>query len=353
MGRVNVLLTLGLTDRLVRRVRAVDPRLAVKLLSPAQRRIYRGGRSIWYGYAEDEEEVGAGKEASGAAVRDLEAALARTEVLLTSPTIHPDIVTLAPGLRWVQLTSAGVDHLLESDLVKKGVVLTTASGVHAITMGEFVLGLILSFAKGLHGAVRQQRERSWRPYLADELYGKTVGIIGLGAIGGQIARLAKALGMRVLATRRSTGGRRQGAGDVDELLPPSSLSYLLAESDYVVIAAPLTAETRHMVGEMELRAMKRSAVIINVSRGAIVDEAALVRALKEGRVAGAALDVFEVEPLPPQSELWAMDNVVITPHVAGGTPLYMERAVDLFCDNLRRYLSGEPLRNLVDVARGY
>jgi len=148
-------------------------------------------------------------------------------------------------------------------------------------------------------------------------------------------------------------GNGSGVMGADEVLGPEELPYLLAESDYVVVALPLTEETRTLIGEAELRAMKPSAVIVNIGRGAIIDEAALVRALKEGRIAGAALDVFQQEPLSGESELWGMDNVIVTPHISGGTPRYMERAVELFCHNLRRYVSEEPLRNVVDPARGY
>ena len=138
-----------------------------------------------------------------------------------------------------------------------------------------------------------------------------------------------------------------------EFLPPSELPYLLGESDYVIVAVPLTDESRRMIGETELRLMKPTAVLVNIARGAVIDEAALIRALKEGWIAGAALDVFEQEPLPAESEIWKLPNVLLTPHISGGTPRYMDRAVDLFCDNLRRYLAGQPLRNVVDPERGY
>ncbi len=267
-----------------------------------------------------------------------------------------DILERAPALRWVQLTSAGADRLAESELPRR-LTLTTASGIHAVPIGEYVLGVMLAFAKGLPGAMRSQAERTWRPYLAEELHARTVGVVGLGAIGGYVAKLAKADGMRVLAIRRSARQRATGPDtgnpQVDELLPPSELPYLLAESDYVVLSLPLSRESHGLIGEQELRAMKPVARIINISRGGVVDEAALVRALKEGWIAGAALDVTEHEPLPPDSELWGMENVILTPHISGGTPVYMERAVDLFCDNLNRYLQGQPLRNVVQPERGY
>ncbi len=354
MNEVRVVLALGLPEELVAGVRQVSPRLRVVSLSWAQRRLYRGGRPVWWVYAEERRPA---EETEEEATVNLAAILAEAEVLFTSTVIPPDIAAHAPRLRWVQITAAGVEGLLDSELVRSGITLTTASGIHAVPIGEYVMGAMLAFAKGLPAAMRAQAERTWRPYLAEELCGKTVGILGLGAIGGYVAKLAKADGMRVLAIRRSVrrraAGRKAGIADVDELLPPSGLPYLLSQADYVVIAVPLTPESRGLIGERELRTMRPTARLINISRGAVVDEAALVRALKEGWIAGAALDVFEQEPLPGDSELWGMDNVILTPHISGGTPVYMERAVALFCDNLRRYLAGEPLRNAVDLQRGY
>ena len=354
MNEVRVVLALGLPEELVATVRQVSPRLRVVSLSWAQRRLYRGGRPVWWVYAEERRPA---EETEEEATVNLAAILAEAEVLFTSTVIPPDIAARAPKLRWVQITAAGVEGLLDSELVRSGITLTTASGIHAVPIGEYVMGVMLAFAKGLPAAMRAQAERTWRPYLAEELYGKTVGILGLGAIGGYTAKLAKADGMRVLAIRRSVrrraAGQKAGIADVDELLPPSDLPYLLSQADYVVIAVPLTPESRGLIGERELRTMRPTARLINISRGAVVDEAALVRALKEGWIAGAALDVFQQEPLPPESELWGMDNVILTPHISGGTPVYMERAVALFCDNLRRYLAGEPLRNAVDLQRGY
>jgi D-2-hydroxyacid dehydrogenase (NADP+) len=354
VNEVQVVLALGLPKNLVAAVRRVSPRLQVVSLSWAQRRVYRGGRSVWYVYAEERRPE---EETEEEARANLAAILAEAEVLFTSTVIPPDIVGRAPKLRWVQLTAAGAEELLDSELARSGVTLATASGIHAVPIGEYVMGAMLAFAKGLPGATRAQAARIWRPYLAEELYGKTVGILGLGAIGGYVAKLAKADGMRVLAIRRSVRrravGQKAAVADVDELLPPSDLPYLLSQADYLVIAVPLTAESRGLIGERELRTMRPTARLINVSRGAVVDEAALVRALKEEWIAGAALDVFQEEPLAPDSELWGMDNVILTPHISGGTPVYMERAVALFCDNLRRYLAGEPLRNAVDLKRGY
>ncbi len=352
--KVYVALALPVDEELQDRIRGVDERLEVWSLTRAQRRQYRGGRPLWAGYGET---AGPDDESDEEARRNLETIMARTEVLLSNPVVPDDVAALAPSLKWLQLTSAGVDRLLDAPVLKAGIMVTTASGIHAVPISEYVLGSMIAFAKGFPKAFRAQAERAWRPYWPDEVESRTVGVIGMGAIGARVAHLAHHLGMRVLAIRRSaerrTPGHDLGAPHIDELLPPADLPYLLAESDYVVVAVPLTPESRGLIGEAELRAMKPSAVIINIARGAVIDERALVRALKEGWIGGAALDVFEMEPLPRDSELWGLENVILTPHVSGGTPRYMERAVDLFCENLRRYLAGEPLRNVVDPSRGY
>jgi len=179
-----------------------------------------------------------------------------------------------------------------------------------------------------------------------------VGIVGMGHIGEEVARLARAFGCRIVATRRSVTAPTSDQ-HADELLPPSGLPRLLETSDYVVLAVPLTPETRGMIGAAELGMMPPHAVLVNIARGGVVDEAALVDALREHRIAGAALDVFEREPLPAESPLWDLDNVIVSPHISGGTEIYNQRAVDIFADNLRRFLAGEPLHNVVDPARGY
>jgi phosphoglycerate dehydrogenase-like enzyme len=351
---VNVTIALPVADELHEAIRQADPRLNVTALTRAQRRVYRGGRPLWAGYpepprAEDESEEEARER--------LEPILQETEVLLTNPIVPDDIVDRSPNLKWLQLTSAGVDRLLDAPVVNSNVTVTTASGIHATPISEFVIGAMLAFAKGLPKAFRAQQERAWRPFWPDELEDKTVGVLGVGAIGARVVKLAKALDMRVLALRRSVdrrlSGDQAGMPGVDEMLPPEDLPYILAESDYVVIALPLTPDSRDLIGESQLRSMKSNAVIVNIGRGAIIDEGALVRALKEGWIAGAALDVFHQEPLSPESELWGLENVILTPHISGGTPRYMERAVGLFCENLRRYLAGEELRNVVDPTRGY
>jgi phosphoglycerate dehydrogenase-like enzyme len=211
---------------------------------------------------------------------------------------------------------------------------------------------MLMFAKETPLSFRMKQTRQWQRYAPHVLRGKTVGIVGLGHIGGEVARLSKAFGMKVIATRRST--KKEGKSrNVDLLLPQSRVKEMLAESDYVVLSVPLTPETRHIIGEAELKAMKPTAYLINIGRGNLIDEAALLRALDEKRIAGAGLDVTATEPLPKESRLWDFDNVILSPHVAGGMEDYMLRATDLFCDNLRRYLDGKKLRNLIDRKRGY
>ena len=349
---VRVTLALPLAEELLERVRRVDERLQVTALTRAQRRAYRGGRPLWAGYVEPPQPEDESEEEATARLQEI---LAQTEVVLSNPVVPEDIASRAPHLKWLQLTSAGVDRLLDAPVVRSQVKVTTASGIHATPISEYIIGAMLAFAKGLPRAMRAQEERAWNPYLPPELEGATAGIIGMGAIGRRTAELAKGFRMRVLGMRRSVKTRAAETGDpsFDEYVPPADLPYLLRESDYVVVAVPLTPETRRLIGEAELRSMKPGAVIVNIARGAVIDEGALVRALKEGWIAGAALDVFEREPLPAESELWGLRNVLLTPHISGGTPRYMERAVELFCDNLRRYVAGEPLVNVVDPARGY
>jgi phosphoglycerate dehydrogenase-like enzyme len=355
VNKIRVTVVLPVSPAMLESVRGVSDRLDVVYLSQAQRLAYREGRPLWPGYNEPPPPGDEGEEDARTIVDEV---LAGTEVLLSNPVVPESILQRAPNLKWVQLTSAGADRLIDSELVRSsGVSVTTASGIHAVPIGEYVIGAIIAFAKGFPRAFRGQQENTWRPYIASELEDATVGILGLGAIGRHVAKLAKGFGMRVIATRRSQEKRLSGvdAGEpnVDEMFARDEIPALLGECDYVVVAVPLTEESRHLIGESELAAMKRNAVIVNIARGAVIDQQALIRAVKNGVIGGAVLDVTDPEPLPPDSELWRLDNVMITPHISGGTPKYMDRAIELFCDNLRRYLAGEPLRNVVDSSRGY
>ena len=263
-----------------------------------------------------------------------------------------NILERAPRLKWVQTSSAGVDTLLDTKLWQSDVILTTTSGIHVIPMREHVLGMMLMFVRHAPIYFVNKQRKVWIQDLPDQLCGKTLGVVGFGKVGEGIARAAKAFDMRVVATRRHVTEQETSAA-VDTLYPADKLPEMLGESDFVVVTVALTKETQKLIGERELRAMKPTAYIINIARGSVIDEGALIKALKERWIAGAGLDVFEKEPLPQNSELWTLPNVIITPHVAGLMPDYNARAMEVFCENLRRYLAGQPLLNVIDRTRGY
>ncbi len=266
---------------------------------------------------------------------------------------------IAPRLRWLQVSGAGVDGLQSTGiLAASDIKITTAIGIHANTIGEYVFGSMLMFNRTWPQMVRLQDRHvwplsaSWYKLGGRELYEQTLGIVGLGSIGRRIAQLGKAFGMRVLATKRTSTEDRSDP-DVDEFYTPASLHEMLRQSDYVVLAVPLTAETDGMIGEAELRAMRPHAYLVNIARGRIIDEEMLIRALREGWIGGAGLDVTQREPLPPDSPLYSLPNVILTPHISGESVHYDRRLTALFADNLRRYRAGEPLRNMYDPIRGY
>jgi phosphoglycerate dehydrogenase-like enzyme len=249
-------------------------------------------------------------------------------------------------------------------------VFTTTSGLHAINIGEYVLASILAWTRKLPELFDLQRKREWPSdrwtrYAPSELRGATMGVVGYGSIGREVGRLAKALGMRVLAVKRRVelAGEQDayevnGVGDPGGVLPdalysPEQLREMLALCDYVVLTVPLTRETQGMVGEEELRAMKPTAYLVNIARGQVCDESALVHALQAGWIAGAGLDVFAQEPLPEASPLWTMPNVILTPHLSGFSRNYEQRAADIFRENLGRYIAGQPLLNVVNKSLGY
>ena len=270
-----------------------------------------------------------------------------------------DLFLAARKLKWIQAWGAGVDRLLIPEVVKSQVIVTNAGGVHPTPISEHVIGFMLCFSRKLHLFIRNQAQRKWErdesteesTEQIEELSGKTVGILGLGRIGTEIAEKSKCLGMRVIATKRHVN--RPVSTCIDQLIPSTDLNQLLAESDFVVLSLPLTEETRGMIGESQLKNMKRTGYLINVSRGKIVQENKLIEALKKGWIAGAGLDTFESEPLPEKSELWGFNNVIITPHIAGQTPFYMERLTNIFCENLDRFIHKKPLINVVDKVLGY
>jgi phosphoglycerate dehydrogenase-like enzyme len=260
------------------------------------------------------------------------------ETVLTMRDVSDDLGE-DPAVRWIQVGASGVDYWDLDALRGTGVVLTNASGVAANPISEQVLGYMLAFERRIHKGIRQQeRDGVWRRYSAGELDGKTVGIIGVGAIGSRVAELASCFGMRVIGTKRTP---ETAPDTVDEIHPPAALDRVLREADYVVVACPLVDATRGLIGSAELRTMSGDAVLVNVARGEIVDESALTEAIQQRRIRGAALDVFESEPLPSDSVLWDLSDVIVTPHMAASTPRYGERICSLYADNYERYANDE------------
>lgn len=262
------------------------------------------------------------------------------------------VFRLAPHLEWVHSLSAGVNEYLFPELVESRVPLTNSRGVFSRSLAEFALGAALFFAKDFRRMVRQQEAGVWDRFDVEEIFGKVMGIVGYGDIGHAVAARARDFGMRVLAVRRRPQ-LSQTDPYAEEVLPVERLAELMARSDYVVVATPLTPDTRGLIGEPEIRAMKPSAVLINIGRGPTVVEEALIGALEENRIRGAALDVFDEEPLPAGHAFYRLHNVLLSPHCADHTPGWEEAAMEVFLDNFERFRAGQPLRNLVDKRLGY
>jgi phosphoglycerate dehydrogenase-like enzyme len=256
----------------------------------------------------------------------------------------------APRLRWVHLKGAGAEHLQPYDWMPPGFVLTNNSGVHAPKAGEFAATALLMLNARIPALVTQQREHRWQQLFATPVTGKTVVVVGVGAMGGAAARRARALGLRVVGVRRS--GRPHPA--VHEMVTPDRLAEVLPRADFVLVTVPLTRTTRHLIGAAELDRLRPEAGLVNLARAGVVDYAALAARLRDGRLAGAILDVFDPEPLPADSPLWDTPNAILTPHCSSDDAVaYTPLTLDLFFDNLRRYLAGRPLRNRVDPRREY
>jgi glyoxylate/hydroxypyruvate reductase len=337
---VRVLLASPLEPELVERISTLDPRLSV---------VYRPDLLAEPRYPADHHPH---VERSPAQAAEWAGLLAEAEVLLDVdvPNTSKGLAARAPALKWIQASSSGVGEWVRRlELVDSPIVVTNAAGLHATPLAEYVVFAMLYFAKRWPLMVAEQRAHHWERCAIDTLLGKTVGIVGLGSVGRQVARLAKPFGMRVIATRRS------GAPEplVDRLFPPTELQTVLEQSDFLVLCVPHTSETEGLIRARELVLLKPSAVLINIARGIVLDEPALIDALRSGRLAGAALDVVAHEPLAAESPLWDMPNVLITPHSMSTAYEENELLVDLFCDNLRRYLAHEPLRNQIDKVRGY
>lgn len=281
-----------------------------------------------------------------------------------------ELIRRGPDLKWVQFLSAGADHVLKGELnARTEIAITNASGIHSTPIAEYTIASMMAWSHGFHITMRAQMRREWKRNWdfmdsVDSLRGKTLGVVGYGSIGRETARMGQALGMTVLALKRNPAERRDsgwnppGVGDLEGTLParwygPDGSKDLLRDSDFITVTLPATAATRKMIGRDEIAAMRPNAYIVNIGRGEVIDQAALIEALRDKRIGGAGLDVFEHEPLESESELWDLDNVILTPHMSGSFKGYTSACCDLFAANLQRFVKGEALLNLVDRALGY
>lgn len=285
--------------------------------------------------------------------------LGDVEAMLRGPlpaVIFDRLLARCPNLRWVHSATAGVERVLTPQAAQRGLVITNARGVFSEPIAEYVLMMILAVMRRLPQLLELQRERTWQPLEAQEMREVTVGIVGLGSIGREVARLVGSFGARIVATRRAAHGREQ-VQDPDlpgvEILAADRLPELLALSDFVVLALPLTTDTEDLFDAAMLARMKTGSWLINVARGRLVEERALLRALRDGPMGGAVLDAFRDEPLPPESPLYDVPNLILTPHTSWSSGRVLDRSIELFCDNLRRFARGQPLINAVDPAKGY
>lgn len=292
------------------------------------------------------------------------------EILYTGSVFPP--ADAMPKLKWIQSHYAGVDELLKQPIVQQNrdVLITSTRGIHATKIAEYVIGMFIALGHRFPQMQDASRKKEWsydrhQRFLPFELRGATAGIVGYGSIGREVARLAKCFGMTVLAAKRNVkqveetdhytaeGTGDKYGGSFDRLYPPQALATMVRDCDFVVITTPLTDKTRNLYNEKVIEAMKPGSYLVNVGRGGVLDEIALVAALKSGHLAGAALDVFETEPLPEDHPLWTAPNIIITPHIGGNMPAYNQRAAEIFEENLKRYLERKPLLNLVDREEGY
>jgi len=335
---VEALITIPFTEQLVAQLTNISPRLKITMIKT--RNVEEIPADVWQ----------------------------RAEVLYTNMVLPaPDQV---PNLRWLQFHWTGIDHAINHPLLQKpGLVITNLSGVGAPQMSEYAVMMALALGHRLPELIAHQKRSEWpkdrwERFSPRELRGSTVGIVGYGSVGRQVAHLLHGFGLTLLATKRDvlhpadTGYIPEGLGDpegdlITRMYPPQALCSMLKECDFVIVTVPLTVETHNLIGPKELAVFKPTAFLIDVSRGGIVDHAALYAALRDQKIAGAGLDVFPEEPLPSDNPLWKMPNVILTPHISGDTPHYDERAVTFFAENLHRYLAGLSLYNRVDVTRGY
>jgi glyoxylate/hydroxypyruvate reductase A len=337
---VHVLIASPLESELVQRIQAVDPRLDVvyrdDLLAPPR---YPGDHHPHI-------------QRSPEQAAEWAALLSQAEVLfdVDGPSTS-NFEARVPRLRWIQASSSGIGEWVRMlGIVDSPIVVTNAAGIHSVPLAEFVLFAMLYFARSWPRLVAEQRAHHWERCAIETLEGKTLGIVGLGNVGRSVARLAKPFGVHTIGVRRSPGASEDG---VDAVYGPDGLETVLRESDFLVLCVPHTSQTVGMLDASKIASIKHGAVLINIARGSVIDEPALVEALRSGQLGGAALDVVAREPLAADSPLWDMPNVLITPHSMSTGIDENERLTTLFCDNLRRYLAGQPLHNVIDKVRGY
>jgi glyoxylate/hydroxypyruvate reductase A len=342
----NVLIASYLEPQHVNRIRQVGARLNViyepHLLRPPR-------------YAADH--TGSPIERTPEQETEWQQLLAKADILFDFDQTHrEDLPDLAPRVRWIQATSAGIGQFVKRmgyDRRMPDTVFTTASGVHAEPLAEFCVMAMLMFTRGLLRMLHNQERRHWERYAGTDLVDRTLVIVGLGTIGRKVARMGRALGMTVVGIKRHTDGVDPASLNVHELYPPPELLSVLRRAEFLVVITPHTTETEKLIGARELAALPQGAILINIARGPVIDEAALIEALRAGDLGGAALDVFEEEPLPRESPLWDLPNVLVSPHSGSTSDRENGRLTNLFCENLRRYLRGEVLLNLLDTERLY
>jgi D-2-hydroxyacid dehydrogenase (NADP+) len=276
--------------------------------------------------------------------------------ILVCFSVEKEALLVAKKLKWIHCGSAGVDQVLFPEFTKSRVILTTSRGMHGEAISDHIMAMVLAFSRGLVQGWNCKKRRAWCPVdvmkQRFEVQGKVMGIVGLGTIGKELARKAKAFGMKVVATKNRVR-KGEKLRHIDILLPKSKLDKILPVADVLAISVPYTKETHHMIGRRELASMRQTAILINVARGGVVDEKALIDALMKKKIAGAGLDVFETEPLSPKNKLWDLENVIITPHISGSRSDYFRKVGEIFRINLNRYLNHKPLFNLYNRRIGY
>jgi len=277
--------------------------------------------------------------------------LPQTQILLTFFRCSRKMLDAAPELKWIQAISAGVDYMDLAEIRRRGLLLTNGRGISTINMAEFAIGAMIAMARGFHVMIRNQLQKKWdRSLPAGEIHGATLGIIGLGAIGGELARKAAAMGMRVIGVRRKAAPM----ADVDAVYGQKEMGRVFEQSDYIVNLLPWTPDTEKLIDRRSFDLMKPTSCFINMGRGQTVNETDLIAALQQKKIRAMVSDVYETEPLPTDSPLWALDNVIISPHVCGMTPHYMDRAMEIIDHNLKAYVRGQgEMINLVDLSSGY